>query len=280
MARFYRRSRNAVQFLRTFYTNLPLHRPIRAGLTFNIECSSEKAASLILPNGATRMDVHDEQLGQFFNLARQHGASWLRLFPFTGTSLCLVTGCVKTSSWALMSLYGYSKSGGLSMKFGVAPGAGPITWTWLEAGPADTRHSTDTDDSNRNHCVFLRGIMISKKDPKKWIWRSRQNKEQVNLDVLGTSKNLPFNMGGGNSASGSTTGAPTSGGSSSSNSGGQHNAALRNLSQNVDGGDTDSKSVITPDIGSEYLAGDIDIEPLTEVPVVSYSSLSAWLGLI
>jgi len=218
------------------------------------------------------MEVLDEQLEQFYNLALRHGASWLGLFPFTGTSLCLVTGCVKASSWALMSLYGSSKTGGLSLKFGVAPGAGPSS-TWLETGPADTRHSTDTDDNNRNQCVFLRGIRISKRDPK---WSFRRNGEQVHLDVLDTGENLPFNPGGtGNSASGSTTRthlAPASGGSSSSNSGGQQGAgqtAFRNLSQNVDGGNTDLSAE------DQNLDDDIVVEPLTEVPVVSLSSLSA-----
>jgi hypothetical protein len=257
-------------------------------LTFNIDCSREKAASLILPNGATRMEIDGEQLVPFYNLARLHGASWLGLFPFTGTSLCLVTGCVKTNSWALMSLYGASNTGGLSLKFGVAPtttGTGP-SWTWLEAGPADTRHSPDTGDLNRNHCVFLRGFRISKRDRK---WPFRRQGEEVRVDVLGMrEKRL---LEGSNSAFGNTTGTPTSSGS---NSGGQQaddgqgsnhgagQAASRKLSQNVDGEATDLKNVSSPDIGTEdqYLDDDIVIEPLTEVSAVSPSSLSVWVCLI
>jgi hypothetical protein len=297
MVRFYCRSRNVVQIPRTFFpANYPPIRPVpvSGGLTFNIECSREKAASLILPNGATRMEIDGEQLAPFYNLARQHGASWLGLFPFTGTSLCLVTGCVKTNSWALMSLYGSSNTGGLSLKFGIAPttiGAGP-SWTWLEAGPADTRHSPDTGDLDRNHCVFLRGIRISKRDRK---WPFRRRGEQVRVDVLGREKRL-FDMGGSDSAFGNTTGthlAPTSSGSFTSNSGGQQadygqgsnygagQAASRKLSQNVDGDNTDLKSVSSPDIGSEdqYLDDDIVIEPLT-VSAVSPSSLFVWVRLI
>src|SRR5258707_6834831 len=215
------------------------------------------------------MEVLDEQLERFYNLALRHGASWLGLFPFTGTSLCLVTGCVKASSWALMSLYGSSKTGGLSLKFSVAPEAG-LSSVWLETGTADTRLSTDTDDANQNQCVFLSRIRISKRDPR---WSFRRNGEQVHLEVLDTGERLPFHPGGSNSASDSTTRThlgPTSGGSSSNNSGGQHDAeptTFRNFSQNVDGGNTDLKSESTPDIGTEdqYLDDDIVVEPLAEV---------------
>ena len=247
-------------------------------LAFNIECKREKAASLILPNGATRMEIDDEQLVRFINLARQHGASWLR--RFTGTSLCLVTGCVKTNNWALMSLYGSSNTGGLSLKFGVAPatiGAGP-SWTWLEAGPADTRHSPVTDDQNQSHCVFLRGIRISKRDPKWWLF-----KRQVHVEALGMP---PFNVESSNSAFGNTAGThlvPTSSGGFTSNSGGQQaddgqgsnhgagHAASRKLSQNANGDNIDLKSVTSPDVSPEgqCLDDDIVIEPLTETPPVS-----------
>ena len=250
-------------------------------MTFNIECSREKAASLILPNGASRMDVVDEQLGQFYDLARQHGASWLGLFPFTSPSLCLVTGCVKTSSWALMSLYGSSKTSGLSLKFGV--GSGP-SWTWLEAGPADTRHSPITDDPNRNHCVFLRGIRISKRDRK---WPFRRKGERVHLNDLGTGERHHINTEGSNSTSGNITRsypASTSTGSSTGNSGSQRGvgqAVSRGLSQNVGGDNTSLRSMSAPDIGTEDQSDDdIIIEPLTEVSTVSHSSLSAWLPLI
>ena len=258
-----------------FYADYPPIRPvpINSGLAFNIECNREKAASLILPNGATRVEIDSEQLVRFNNLARQHGASWLR--RFTGTSLCLVTGCVKTNSWALMSLYGSSNIGGLSLKFGVAPttiGAGP-SWTWLEAGPADTRHSPVTGDQNQNHCVFLRGIRISKRDPKWWPF-----KRQVHVEALGMP---PLNGESSHSPFGNTTGtqlAPTS-----SNSGGQQaddgqgsnsgvgHAASRKLSQNANGDNIDLKSVTSPDVSPEgqCLDDDIVIEPLTEAPPVS-----------
>ena len=275
MVGFYCRPRNAVPIHCTlFHANYPLisPAPISGALTFNIECSREKAASLILPNGATRMDIYDEKLGPFLSLALRHGASWLGL---SFTSLCLVTGCVKTNSWALMSLYSSSNRGGLSLKFGVT-GAGP-SWTWLVTGPADTRKSRDMGDLNRNDCVFLRGYRISKRN------RLRYSPKGGKVRVL----RIPEKRGG-NSAFGRTHLTPTSSGS---NFGGQQvddgqgsnhgagQAASWKLSQNVDGDNTDLKTASSPDIGTED-DDDIVIEPLAEVLAVSLSSLFVWVRLI
>jgi len=222
-----------------------------------------------LPNGATRMDINGDQLRQFSKLARQHGESWLR--RFAGTSLCLVTGCLKTNSWALMSLYSSSNTGGLSLKFGVAPatiGADP-SYTWLEAGPADTRQSPVTGDQNPNHCVFVRGIRISKRDSKWW-----PSEPQVHVEALGP----PLDVESSHSPSGNTAGThltSDSGGQQAddgqgSNSGVGH-AASRKLSQNANGDNIDLKSVTSPDVSPEgqCLDDDTVIEPLTEAPPVS-----------
>ena len=270
MVGFYCRPRNAVPIHCTlFHADYPLisPAPISGALTFNIECSREKAASLILPNGATRMDIHDEKLGPFWSLALRHGASWLGL---SFTSLCLVTGCVKTNSWALMSLYSSSNRGGLSLKFGVT-GAGP-SWSWLVTGPADTRKSRDMGDLNRNDCVFLRGYRISKRS---WFQYSPKG-SKVHVE--------PIENRSGNSAFGRTHLIPTSSGSFTSNSGGQQaddgqgsnhgagQAASWKLSHNVDGDNTDLKGASSPDIVTED-DDDIVIEPLTEVLAVSLSYL-------
>jgi hypothetical protein len=189
-----------------------------------------------------------------------------------------------------MSLYSSSKKGGLSLKFGVGPataGASP-SWTWLDSGPADTRRSPEADESNRNHCVFLRGFTISKRGHKLW---SKRKEGQLDIDILDLTGQSLSQLERNNSGSGNTTGTsltPTYSQSSVSGSGCQHvdsvdDAASGQLSQHVDRDNINLKTMGSPPNSTEdQYAGDrIIVELLTEMSNVSasYSLVAAMVEL-
>jgi hypothetical protein len=141
--------------------------PIGGGASYQFTCYHSQGAILHLPDGANRHNLRN--LRKFRELALDHGASWYKhAREYFGRdapsgSLCLVTGCDKSSSWAIASFSDVSEDSGISLKFTTAP-VGDLTAayrsSWDNHSPAIVR-TIDGSRDKQNQCVFIRGFRIA-----------------------------------------------------------------------------------------------------------------------
>ncbi|KAF8902766.1 hypothetical protein CPB84DRAFT_1824164 [Gymnopilus junonius] len=125
-------------------------------------------AILILPSGASREDLISTD--RFHEYARKNAPHWYQYInhysytSYANGSLFLVTGCDKTSEWAMACFpYHVGTEKTLDLRYTWTPNYGI---PWDDPGTAYTdyyplRPSSSGNERNKNQCVFLRGLQIS-----------------------------------------------------------------------------------------------------------------------
>ncbi len=141
---------------------------------FEFNCSREKGAILVLPDGGARFDALN--LSQFRSYAARNAHAWYQFANIVcgreavNGSLYLVTGCDKACSWGAASFFNPADTRSFSLKFlvgGVAEGNIKLGYSWKSTSSADVRAYPDgestyfVDSLRPNQCVFLRGFGIS-----------------------------------------------------------------------------------------------------------------------
>ena len=157
------------------------HRVIDVGIGagFDFSCSCEKGAILILPDGASRKDL--QTVNKFRRAIEHNAAAWcefVRNGGRTPESLYLVTGCVKTSSWGVASIFNQSSTREASLKFipaSMGEGSGSLSYLWDTYSPLDTRRGPDPPSEAQNQCVFLRGFKITFSEGFRTLWSGNPN---------------------------------------------------------------------------------------------------------
>jgi hypothetical protein len=128
------------------------------GSGFNFESSSTEGAVLVLPEGALRADLTAMAKVKFRDEADNHAFSW-RNFAKGGstnqsgpTSLYLITGVDKTTSWGLASYSNASSNKYMSLKFktaSVISGSVRYTYRWEVSSGADVRVGPRSSDAQQ-----------------------------------------------------------------------------------------------------------------------------------
>lgn len=147
-----------------------LHAGIGAGIHFT--CSSSQGAILLLPDGASRVDLRN--LKKFRSHAAKNALAWYEYVngslgrEAANGSLYLVTGCDKATSWGVASFSHASKESGVSLKFTAAKlveGSASYAYSWETYSPAAVRtgpkRGTVAHDQPQNQCAFIRGFKLS-----------------------------------------------------------------------------------------------------------------------
>lgn len=100
---------------------------MHVGSGIHFESSSAEGAVLVLPDGGLRKDLSSVTKALVKRYAEQHALSWRDLAnggPDSQggcTSLYLLTGVDKTTSWGIASYSNISRAGGISLKFKADP---------------------------------------------------------------------------------------------------------------------------------------------------------------
>jgi hypothetical protein len=131
---------------------------VRVGSGFHFESSSTEGAVLVLPEGALRADLTAMAKVKFKDEADNHAFSW-RNFAKGGstnqsgpTSLYLITGVDKTTSWGIASYSNASSDRGMSLKFktaSVISGSVRYTYRWEVSSGADVRVGPRSSDARQ-----------------------------------------------------------------------------------------------------------------------------------
>ncbi|KAJ7889239.1 hypothetical protein B0H13DRAFT_2277274 [Mycena leptocephala] len=144
--------------------------PVGAGAVVEISTSSKQAAVLLMPEGASRINV------RFLDILRQqalkHAQNWYAFLRNLGCmvengELYLVTGADKSSSWSVAAGENHSQDGSISLKLKAAQigsAGSSYAWQWETAGGfADSgpRRRPGEESSTQNQTVFLRGFRIA-----------------------------------------------------------------------------------------------------------------------
>jgi hypothetical protein len=176
---------------------------IGAGWTF--ECSSQKGAVMVAPEGATLTEVLEEKrflhsiasVGSWFKYADEEH----RCFK----SLILVTGVIKCRSWSVAAVANSSRTNSGKVTFSLMPAAsGTLTasHSWSESLP-NMGHSGPTPASQmENQCVFIRGYRIMKQDQ---LSRFRRKVKAIDLQRGNTEYYSLAKPAGSRSASASSS---------------------------------------------------------------------------
>lgn len=145
-------------------------------MSYKFTSSSQKAAFLALPAGASRQDIRNKS--KFRKYAEKHAHSWYQFAngplgrEAVNGSLCLVTGCDKSKTWAAGAYSSASESNDFSFKFNIAK-VGELgvafnySWdtdssTTIRTGPELSR--AEEALAPRNQCNFMRGFRVSVRD--------------------------------------------------------------------------------------------------------------------
>jgi len=136
---------------------------VYVGSGFHFESSSTEGAVLVLPEGALRADLTAMAKVKFRDEADNHAFSW-RNFAKGGsanqsgpTSLYLITGVDKTTSWGIASYCNASSDRNMSLKFktaSVISGSVQYTYRWEVNSGATVRvgpRSSDAQQIMRQH---------------------------------------------------------------------------------------------------------------------------------
>jgi hypothetical protein len=128
------------------------------GSGFHFESSSTEGAVLVLPEGALRADLTAMAKVKFRDEADNHAFSW-RNFAKGGstnqsgpTSLYLITGVDKTTSWGIASYSNASSNKNMSLKFktaSVISGSVRYTYRWEVSSGADVRVGPRSSDAQQ-----------------------------------------------------------------------------------------------------------------------------------
>jgi len=149
--------------------------PATVGVGVSLRINSKQCAILILPEGASREELLVTR--SFHEHVKENADDWHefarnRLHP--ESSLFVVTGCDKTSSWGIATVANASATIGATMNFTVA-GLGKASlspsYCWEDIGSATARVSASTFPRLQNQCIFIRGFRISRK-PQWLSWPS------------------------------------------------------------------------------------------------------------
>ncbi|KAF7348626.1 Tkl tkl-ccin protein kinase [Mycena venus] len=144
--------------------------PAGAGAVVEISTVSKQAAVLLMPEGASRMNLRF--LDIFRQQALKHAQQWYAFLKDLGCmvengELYLVTGVDKASSWIVGAVENQSQDCSISLKLKAAQigsAGGSYTWQWETGGAfADSgpRRLPGEDPSAQNQTVFLRGFRIA-----------------------------------------------------------------------------------------------------------------------
>ncbi|KAF8217644.1 hypothetical protein K438DRAFT_2037378 [Mycena galopus ATCC 62051] len=144
--------------------------PLVAGAAIEISTASKQAAILLVPDGASRLDLRFKE--KFRQQALKHARCWYAFLKSLGSmvengELYLVTGVDNSSSWILGAAENQSQDGNISLKLKAAQigsTGGSYAWQW-EANGAFTdsgpRRPPGEDPGTENQTVFLRGFRIA-----------------------------------------------------------------------------------------------------------------------
>jgi hypothetical protein len=120
---------------------------------------------LILPDGASKEDLHEYVKEDFYNrLTDDVVLQWL---DFTKTSsLSLVTGCVKTRSWGVAIV---STNESTPLTFSAVKTGNELSglYRWEGGIPEHSRTGPSTPGDSENQCVFLRAFKMTSRRSRK-----------------------------------------------------------------------------------------------------------------
>jgi len=145
---------------------------VGGGGGFNFSCSSEKAAILILPNGATceiilvdrfkRLALENAHRWVEFaemneQMVRWHGKQYSEVLP-----LCIVTEVLKTNQWALSEVSNTSQGAGFALKLLAPAVEGNVSgsYLWEMHSPAASHVVPPPISEKLNHSVFIKALRI------------------------------------------------------------------------------------------------------------------------
>jgi hypothetical protein len=133
---------------------------------YQFTCSSNEGAVLVLPNGASRINLRF--LHNILEYAQQNVVSWYEhVYGTLGLEveagpLYLTTGHDKYDNWCLASYTDIPTEPGLSLAFNPRLGRARIVLYSSEAsGAIDTRTFAPRGDISANQCIFIRGYKMS-----------------------------------------------------------------------------------------------------------------------
>ncbi|KAJ7618600.1 hypothetical protein FB45DRAFT_169558 [Roridomyces roridus] len=147
--------------------------PLGVGAIVEVSTASKQAAVLLLPDGASRINLR--RLKRFRDYALKHAQHWYEFVNgdlermVDSGDLYLVTGCDKSSSWSVAALDNHGEGCGISLKLKACPAgsaAATCTWEWETAssfansGPRP-RVGEETWEAAENQTVFLRGYKVA-----------------------------------------------------------------------------------------------------------------------
>lgn len=133
---------------------------LEAGINFDF--SSQEGAVLVLPDGASREDLHEYMKQDFYNrLTDEIVLQWLEFAR--APSIVLVTGWAKSRSWAVAAVSNSSKDRSMSLKFSAVKASGGFfaSFRWESSSPGHVRAGPSTPSVTDNQCIFLRGFRLS-----------------------------------------------------------------------------------------------------------------------
>jgi hypothetical protein len=125
--------------------------------------TNAQGSILILPDGATREDLRSTR--RFHSYIRKWAPYWYQDLDISNGSLFLVTGCDKTSDWAVATFPDYPRDGRSELHYTWRPG-NESGWDTRENVVSDRyiiarAKVFGQDEGARNQCVFLRSMRIS-----------------------------------------------------------------------------------------------------------------------
>ncbi|KAJ7493175.1 hypothetical protein B0H11DRAFT_1717887 [Mycena galericulata] len=145
--------------------------PLDANAVVEVSMNSKQTALLLLPEGASSLDLRGLQA--FRDYALKHAESWYAfvngdLGRMIGKGdLYLVTGATKSTSWSVAAVENHSGDGKISMRLKAAQfgGAGTsCTWEWegsyrsVNSGP---QRNPGEESWGANQTVFIRGFRVA-----------------------------------------------------------------------------------------------------------------------
>lgn len=148
--------------------------PVGAG--FNVEFKAEEGALLFLPDGASRERLLN--VGSLKSMAEAHAPQWYNFARSLGRERCaslnIITGCDKTSMFAMLTFSGASRSAGISALVSAAGLVdGKVSWDFssVDYHSFDSRVGPTQQSLTRNQCVFFRSFVLARpgKGLLKWF---------------------------------------------------------------------------------------------------------------
>ncbi|KAF8187373.1 hypothetical protein K438DRAFT_1722875 [Mycena galopus ATCC 62051] len=144
--------------------------PVGAGAVIEISTVSKQAAILLMPEGASRINLRF--LDKFRRQALKHAQNWYEFLKSLGCmvehdELYLVTGIDKCASWIVGAVDNQSRDCNISLKLKatqIGSTSGSYAWQWQMNGAfADSgpRRPAGEDPSIQNQTVFIRGFRIA-----------------------------------------------------------------------------------------------------------------------